>query len=152
SATLPPTTPPAVPPPVAPPRRTDIKSVDPGLTPYSRPTRGHQSSLGPWIMAGGLVVAILIGLVVMIIVQQLKKNPHPSEVAEKFEPDPRALAILGPRQSGLGYSFQLPADFVVVTAPPTQGLPPGTQSYAWGAKTDSPAAGAECRLWVIPQS
>lgn len=151
-AALPPTAPPPAPPPLAPPRRTEVTTTDASVATYGSKARVQSSSLGLWIIAGGLVVAILVGLMVMIIVQQLKKNPHPSEVAGQFEPEPKALAFLGPRQAGLGYSLQLPADFVPAAAPATDGLPAGTQAAAWAAIPESNGAGSEFRMWVIPQN
>jgi hypothetical protein len=66
--------------------------------------------------------------------------------------NPAAVSRLGPRQTELGYSIQLPSDFAATAAPATEGMPAGTQSFAWAAKPGTEGAGSQLRMWVIPKT
>lgn len=105
-----------------------------------------------WTLAGIIAVVILIIGIVALVIHQSNPNPPLESIADRLVANPKALAILGPRQSGLGYSLHLPSDFIAAAAPSIEGWPAGTQSFAWQAKPDTEAAGSLCRMWVIPKS
>lgn len=99
-----------------------------------------------------MAVVILVAIVVALAMQVANPNPAPSSVANRFVANASAVSMLGPRQTELGYSLQLPSDFAATTAPPTEGMPAGTQSFAWAAKPGTEGAGSLCRMWVIPKT
>ena len=145
--------PPPASPPVAspPPRQRSLGDDEPVLQVYERPIEVHKAAVWPWIVAAVIGIGILIAVVVLVVMQQSNRNPPLASIAEKLEADPKLLSMLGPRQDGLGYSLQLPPDFIPVTAPPSEGLPPKTESFAWEAKAGAEGAGSLCRIWVIPK-
>jgi len=143
--------PPAMPPAAPPPRRQEPEQVEPFLETYERAVKLQKTSIWPWILAGAMAVAVLIAVVVALLMKQINPNPAPSSIVQQFVANPAAVARLGPRKAGLGYSLQLPADFEETAAPPTEGLPAGTQSIGWAAKEGTEGAGSFCRIWVLPK-
>jgi len=155
-STGPPTAPPpATPPPIplpAPPRR-DPPPGELVLETYERAVRLQKTSIWPWIFAGAMATLILIAVIVALVIQQAHPNPSLESVTnDPFVANAAAVSMLGPRQTGLGYSLQLPVDFVPAAEPSIAGMPAGTKSIAWVAKPGTESAGSLCRIWRIPQA
>lgn len=140
-------------PPTAPPPRTqEVEQVEPFLETYERAVQLQKTSVWPWIFAGIMAVGILIAVVAAMLVKQLNPNPAPHTLTQQFPANPAAVALLGARKAGLGYSLKLPPDFEEATPPPLEGLPAGTKSIAWAAKAGTEDAGSFLRIWVIPDT
>jgi hypothetical protein len=127
-----------------------MEQVEPFLETYERAVKLQKSSIWPWILAGAMAVAVLIAIVVALLINQLNPNPAPETLAQQFVANPAATSLLGPRKAGLGYTLRLPPDFEETDPPPTDGLPRGTQSIAWAAKSGTASADSFLRVWVIP--
>jgi hypothetical protein len=136
--------------PAAPPPQRSNHNVEPVLETYERAVKLQRTSIWPWILAGVFAVVVLIVLVIMLVTQS--PNPDPASISLKLEPQGGTLEALGPAQSALGYSLRLPADFISADDPSTDDMPEGTEAAAWIAKSDSPAVGSLCRIWVIPEA
>ncbi|MCE9554191.1 MAG: hypothetical protein K8T91_12560 [Planctomycetes bacterium] len=147
----PPAAPPPLPPPLTPPQHQAI-STTPGLTPYQRLIKQQRTSIWLWTSAGVVTVVILIIGIVALVLHQSNPNPPLEAIPDKLVANPKALAVLGPRQTALGYSLHLLSDFIPAAAPSIEGLPDGTQSFAWQAKPGTESAGSLCRMWVIPKA
>ncbi len=105
-----------------------------------------------WIIF--LIVVLIGGLLFggYALIKLTRVNPPIVAVEKSLPPSDQAIKMLGPRQTGAGYSFLLPEDFVpVATKPSTSNLPRGTISYAWEADAESDYVGSQLRVWVIPQ-
>lgn len=147
----PPAAPPPLPPPLTPPQHQPISTIA-GLTPYQRLVKQQRTSIWLWTSAGVITVVILIIGIVALVLHQSNPNPPLEAILDRLAAHPKALAVLGPRQTGLGYSLQLPSDFIPAAAPSIEGLPDGTQSFSWQAKPGTEATGSLCRMWVIPNA
>jgi hypothetical protein len=157
AASAPPPAPPAAPPPRTaqpPPRR---QGDTPGTGFEIESHEGLERALqlqrkNPIGIILTLAVILIAGLVLAGygIMALMTKNP-PVGVQEPLQVNQLAVNMMGQRQSGAGYSFILPKEFVPATKPSVANLPSGTVSYGWQADPESVDQGSEFRIWVIPE-
>jgi hypothetical protein len=157
AASAPPPAPPAAPPPGTappPPRRHDEASAG-GFEIESH--EGLERALqlqrkNPIGIILTMAVILIAGLVLggWGIMTLMTKNP-PVGIQKVLKANKLAVNMMGPRQSGAGYSFVLPEKFVPAAKPSVANLPSGTVSYGWQADPESADQGSEFRIWVIPE-
>ncbi len=156
AVSAPPPAPPAAPPPrtAPPPRRQgdapvesfEIESHE-GLERALQLKRRNPIGIIMTVLVISVAGLVLAGYGIMAL---MTKNP-PVGLQEQIKPNRQALSMMGQRQTGAGYSFVLPKNFVPAAQPSTDNLPRGTVSYGWQADPESEDQGSEFRIWVIPE-